>query len=79
MKTKVMTRKCTQIGVEQTEGNKRSYPYLYPIKDLAQKASIEASMCASTKEASWKVSQFKESLKEASKCAPTKETSWEVS
>jgi hypothetical protein len=52
MKTKVMTRKCTQIGVEQTEGNKRSYPYLYPIKDLAQKASIEASMCASTKEAS---------------------------
>jgi hypothetical protein len=37
MKTKVMTKKTIpKIGVEQTKGNGRSYPYLYPIGDLAQ-------------------------------------------
>jgi hypothetical protein len=36
MKTKVMAKKVPKIGVEYTEGNGRFYPYLYPIKDLAQ-------------------------------------------
>jgi hypothetical protein len=26
-----------KIGVEQTEGNERSYSYLYPFEDLTQK------------------------------------------
>jgi hypothetical protein len=37
MKTKDMTKKIPKTGVEQTEGKKRSYPYLYPIGDLIQR------------------------------------------
>jgi hypothetical protein len=40
-----------ELDVEQTKNNGRSYPYLYLIRDLAQGASIEASMCAPIKEA----------------------------
>ncbi len=36
MKTKVMTKKVPKTGVEQIEGNGRSYPYLYSIGDLVQ-------------------------------------------
>jgi hypothetical protein len=37
MKTKVMTKKIvSKTNVERTKGNGRSYPYLYPIGDLAQ-------------------------------------------
>jgi hypothetical protein len=36
MKTKVMTRKCTQTDIKHTKGNGRSYHYLYPIGDLVQ-------------------------------------------
>jgi hypothetical protein len=42
-----------KIGVEQTKGNGRSYPYLYPIGDLIQEVFIKASMCALTKKVSW--------------------------
>ncbi len=36
MKNKVMIKKIPKINIEQTEGSGRSYPYLYPIWDLAQ-------------------------------------------
>jgi hypothetical protein len=43
-----------KTDVEQTESSGRSYPYLYPIGNLAQGSLIEAPMCAPTKEAFWK-------------------------
>ncbi len=41
-----------KIGVEQTEGNERSYFYLYPFRKLIK----ETFMCALSKETSWEPS-----------------------
>jgi hypothetical protein len=41
-----------KLVLNKIEGNGRSYPYLYPIGDLVQEASIKASMNAPTKKAS---------------------------
>jgi hypothetical protein len=48
--SKVITKNVLKINVEQTKGNGRSYPYLYPIGNLIQRSSIKASMYAPTKE-----------------------------
>ncbi len=45
-----------KLVLNKIEGNGRSYPYLYPIGDLVQEASIKASMNAPTKKASWEAS-----------------------
>jgi hypothetical protein len=34
MKQRLWQKNVPKIGLEQTKGNGRSYPYLYPIKDL---------------------------------------------
>jgi hypothetical protein len=36
METKVKTKSAPKISVERIENNGRSYPYLYPIRDLVQ-------------------------------------------
>jgi hypothetical protein len=38
MKTKVLTKNVTKTNVEYFEGNERSYPYLYPIRDVTQRS-----------------------------------------
>jgi hypothetical protein len=41
METKVTTTKIPKTGVEQTKGNEKSYPYLYPIGDLIQRSFLK--------------------------------------
>jgi hypothetical protein len=54
--TRLWCKIVPKTNVEQTEGNERSYSYLYPFGDVAIEASKEVSMCALSKETSWKPS-----------------------
>ncbi len=55
-KERLRQESVPKINVEWIEGNRKSYPYLYPIEDVLEEVSIETSMCALTKKASWEAS-----------------------
>jgi hypothetical protein len=55
-KWKLWQKNVPKTNVEQTKGNERSYPYLYPIGDLVQGSFHRGFHVCIDKEVSWKAS-----------------------